>query len=274
MIEPAELLDLAVDARAARLFRGRRVEQLTRIRQYGVGEQQRGIVDEVRKLRVEPGPSFRALEPRLREEQRFVGREHRAIQGDRLLPQLAPLESEAARFSERDLLQLRALLGLRKPFLCFPRTRAGGERGFEARLRVGEVFVAEQAERCRQQPLELGVAQLAMDVVDGGAGRRPTGIQRERLAIARHRRIELAARAFAVCALDERQHGGKPLRSLALCQRLRVGRFDGQHEIVLLDRQLGVTGGERGLTCGERAFDGRGRARDDRVAERRSHRSS
>jgi hypothetical protein len=45
-------------------------------------------------------------------------------------------------------------------------------------------------------------------------------------------------------------------------------RLDRQHQIVLLDGELGVACREGRFGGRQRAFDGRGGARDDRIAER------
>ena len=93
-----------------------------------------GIVDEIGELRVETRARSSSLEPRLREQQRAVVREHGAVQLDRLIPELAPLECERAGLGQRDLVELRALLGLREPVRGFARARPQRERGLELAL--------------------------------------------------------------------------------------------------------------------------------------------
>src|SRR5688572_20688685 len=113
--ELAEPFDLRREARPLLRFGAGRPEQRARVREHGVAEEQRRVVDEIRQLRVEARSRLRSFEPRLREQQRAIAGEHRIVQLDRLAPELAPLERERARLGQRDLIELRGFLGLHEP---------------------------------------------------------------------------------------------------------------------------------------------------------------
>ena len=109
---------------------------------------------------------------------------------------------------------------------------------------------------------------MRLTVGDARVGRRPIGIDRERLAIGRERCLELAARDLDVRALHELLHLGQPLGPRAARQRRRMRGLDREHDVVLLERQLRVAGGERRVGGAERRAKRRRRARHERVAER------
>src|SRR5690606_32100654 len=115
-------------ARALRFLRTCRLEQLVRIGERRVGQQQIRIRDEVRELRVEARARLGTRQAGVRKLERRVGFQGRLVLRDGPVPELARFERDRARLGELDLVEANAFLGQQQTVARGLRARANRER--------------------------------------------------------------------------------------------------------------------------------------------------